>query len=84
MSPGDSGVDEDRVEGLVVVELEEEVERALGDRAVHRRAREQRRRDEQLVRDRLAAGPGIVPMSAPSPKPIAEQVEQRLEEARDR
>ena len=57
MSPGDSGVRQDRRERLVVVELEEEVERALVDRPVHRRARQQRRRDEQLVADRLAARP---------------------------
>ena len=47
MSAGDIGVVRIDGEGLVVVELEEEVERALGDRAVHRRRGEQRRRDEQ-------------------------------------
>ena len=73
---------QDRREGLVVVELEEEVERALADRPVHRRARQQRRRHEQLVRDGLAARARDVADQRPQPEADREQVEQRLEEAR--
>ena len=73
---------QDRREGLVVVELEEEVERALVDRAVHRRAREQRRCDERLVGDRLAAGARDRADQRADPEADPEQVEERLEEAR--
>ena len=73
---------QDRREGLVVVELEEEVERALADRPVHRGAGQQRRRDEQLVRDRLAARARDRPDERAEPEADREQVEQRLEEAR--
>jgi hypothetical protein len=60
---------QDRDEGLVVVQLEEEVERALVDRPVHRRAGKQRRRDEQLVRDLLATRPCDRADKRPIPKP---------------
>ena len=45
-----------RVVGLRIAQLEEDVERGVVDRPVHRRRGQQPRRHEDRVRDRLAAG----------------------------
>ena len=71
---------EHRVVRLLVVELEEHVERGLGDRAVHRCRGEQRRRHEQRVRDRHAVRTRDVADQPADAQPDREQVEQRLEE----
>ena len=70
MSAMPSGVESDRVVSLGVAQLEEEVERGLVDRAVHRRRGEQAGATKTRVADRLAVGPGHRPTSAPSPKPM--------------
>ncbi len=67
---------EDGVVRLGVLQLEEHVERALVDGAVHRRRREQRRRHERRVGDALH-----VADEPAQPEADADQVEERLEEA---
>ena len=66
---------------LLVVELEEDVERAVVDRAVHRRGSQQRRRDEHRVRNIPSVGPRNLADEDTQPEAHREQVEQRLEEA---
>ena len=73
---------EHRVEGVRVLELEEEVERGVEHRAVHRRRRQQPGRDELVVRDQLAAGPGTSPTSAADADADRQQEQQRLDAAR--
>ena len=73
-----------RVVGLGVAQLEEDVEGGVVDRAVHRRRGQQRpapRRPRRPILRRRTGSPRR--RGCRSPKPMAEQVEERLEEARD-
>ena len=67
---------------LRVVELEEDVAGRLVDRAVHGGGREERRRHELLVRDRLALVRDVAD-ERPDADAEADEVEERLEEAGD-
>ena len=74
---------QDRRERLVVVELEEEVERALVDRALHRRSsRATPAQRTAGTGSRLATGPRDRADQRAEAEPDAEQIEERLEEAR--
>src|SRR5207249_1767483 len=69
-----------RVVDLLPAQLAVDVERDLEDRAVHRRRRQKRGRDEELVWDRAAVGAGYVADERADAEADREEVEQRLEE----
>ena len=73
---------EHAVVGVRVLVLDEEVERGVEQRAVHRRGREQAGRDERLVVDDVTSPTWSSPTSSPTPMPIDKQEEDRLERTR--
>src|SRR6266550_5395984 len=68
---------------LDVLQLVEEIERRLVDRAVHRGGRHHRRGDEDRVAERMTVDHDARAHQGADPEADREQVEQRLDEARE-
>ena len=71
------------VERVRVLELEEEVERRVEHGAVHRGDGHEPGRHERLVVDEVPAGPGQLPDQAADAQPDREEVQRRLQQARE-